>query len=378
MMAGAASPRRRDDAAALIARVTASAASGVARRALVLRLSALPPALARPHHLRLARAALDPLRMADRAETFDLPNADTAVLWRGGGGAALRASLAHLAELFADAGTAGSGPDDVCVLLDLPEQAEELLRIADASRMKAASAVAACRAAPLDPAGLAALEQTLAHADVARFARRRPVHEVTADGGMRLAWERRYLSVAELERELAPDAALDAAPWLLRRLARTLEARLLALLASPGELHGAGPFALDLGVASLLGPAFLRFDAALPAALRGAVVIGLAAPDVLADLPAFAFARDFAQARGYRLLLHAPGPEAGSVLPLPRLGLDLVQIGFSPALAAAAPELAGARPSQVVLGVAESAQAVAWGRLRGISLFEGAGALNRS
>lgn len=377
-MAHAAAPAGRDDAAALIARVAASAASGVARRALVLRLSVLPPALGRPHHLRLARAALDPLRTADRAETFDLPNADTAVVWRGSDDTALRASLAHIAELFA--GAEGGAPRlrDVCLLLDLPEQAELLLRIADASRAPAAPTRAAECATPLDPAELAVLEQALAHADVARFVRRRPVHAVTADGTVRLAWERRHLSVAEMGRDLAPGAALDAAPWLLRRLARLLEARLLALLGAPGELHGASPFALDLSIANMLGPAFLRFDAALPAALRGEVVLGVQAPDVLTDLPAFVFARDFVQARGYRLLLHAPGPELGPVLPLLRLGLDLLQLPFSPALAAAGPELAGAAPAQVVLGAADSAHAVAWGRRHGIALFDGSRVLKRS
>jgi hypothetical protein len=378
MMAGSVASGRRDDAAALIARVAASAASGVARRALVLRLSALPRALTRPHHLRLARAALDPLRMADRAETFDLPNSDIAVVWRGGGDAALLACLAHIAELFADTETAGLRPRDVCQVLELPEQAEVLVRIADPGRTPATTTPPAVNAPALDPAGLAALEQVLAHADVARFVRRRPVHAIRADGSIRLAWEHRYLSIAELGRELAPGAALDAAPWLLRRLARTLDARLLALLAAPGELHGAGPFALDLGIASILGRAFLRFDAVLPAALRGAVVLGVQAPDVLADLPAFVFARDFVQTRGYRLLLHAPGPEVGPVLSLPRLGLDLLQLRFSRTQATAAPELAGAQPAQVVLGAADSAQAVAWGRRHGIALFEGPGVLNRS
>ena len=51
-------------------------------------------------------------------------------------------------------------------------------------------------------------------------------------------------------------------PWLFRRLTRTLDRRMLSLLASPGRIDVAyGPFALDLNVASLLSPEFLRFDA---------------------------------------------------------------------------------------------------------------------
>ena len=43
--------------------------SGVPRRALLLRMDLLPRSLSRPHHLRLARAALDPLTGADRAHS---------------------------------------------------------------------------------------------------------------------------------------------------------------------------------------------------------------------------------------------------------------------------------------------------------------------
>ena len=53
---------------------------------------------------------------------------------------------------------------------------------------------------------------------------------------------------------------MRADPWLFRRLTRTFDRRMLALLASPEELRLAGPLGIDLNVASVLSPAFLRFD----------------------------------------------------------------------------------------------------------------------
>ncbi|MDA8248819.1 MAG: hypothetical protein M0Z28_06525 [Rhodospirillales bacterium] len=361
---------RRDDTDALMARVASSAASGVARRALLLRLSRLPAAYARPHHLRLARAALDPLRTADRAETFDLPNTDTAVLWRGPGGGALQASLDAVTELFAGSADAAPGPESLCLVLDLPEQAETLLRLARESHAGQSAAPARQALVPLDAAELAGLEAALARADLARFARRRPVWAVGTDGRVRLAWEKRVISVAELQAELAPGRALRAEPWLFQRLSRTLDRRMLALLAAPGELRAAGPFAIELSVASLLGAEFLRFDAVLPAALRGRVVIHLRAPDILGDLPAFLFAREFARARGYRLLLHGIGAELAPALPPARLGIDLTLIGWSSALAGTDPRALGVDPAMVVLGGAELPDALAWARRHGITLFQ--------
>lgn len=358
------------DAATLIARVTSSAVSGVARRALVLRLSRLPAGFARPHHLRLARAALDPLRRADRAEAFELPNADTAVLWRGHGGRALQASLAAVAELFAGTGAATPDPAGLCVVLDLPEQAETLLRLARDSHV-ATPAAPPQLGAPLDPAGLAALEAALARADLARFVRRRPVCTPGPDGSFFLCWEKRLLAIGDLEAALAPGRASRADPWLFRRLTRTLERRMLAMLAAPGELAGAAPFALDLNVAGILGPEFLRFDAALPVALRGRVVLDLRAADILADLGAFRFARDFAQARGYRLLLHGGDPDLLDAVPPSRLGVDLLHLRWSPALGAHDGTRLSIEPERVVLAGVDRAEAIAWGRRVGVSRFVG-------
>ncbi|HET9018262.1 MAG TPA: hypothetical protein VFN46_01685 [Acetobacteraceae bacterium] len=362
---------RRDETAALMARVASSAASGVARRALVLRLSRLPAAYARPHHLRLARAALDPLRLADRAEMFHLPNADTAVLWRGPGGRALQASLEAVAELFADGTTPAPAPESLCLLLDLPAQAESLLQLARESRERPVPAPPPPRLLPLDPGGLAALEAALARADLARFVRRRPVCAIAPDGRFRLAFEKRMLSIAELEADLAPGRSFRAEPWLFRRLTRTLDRRMLALLAGPGELRDARPFAVNLNIASLLAPEFLRLDEALPARLRGEVVICLRAPDILADLPAFLFARGFAQARGYRLMLRIDDPELLRVLPPARLGVDLVQLNWGAALREADCFTVATDGVQVILSEAHSKTAVEWGRTHNITLYVG-------
>ena len=359
------------DAATLIARVTSSAASGVARRALVLRLSRLPAGFARPHHLRLARAALDPLRRADRAEAFDLPNADTAVLWRGSGGPALQASLAAVAELFAGGGAASPDPAALCVVLDLPDQAETLLRLARDSHATGVAVAPGDPRAPLDAAGLAALEAALARADLARFVRRRPICTPGPDGSFFLCWEKRALAIGELEAALAPGRSSRADPWLFRRLTRTLERRMLAMLTAPGELAGAAPFALDVNVAGVLGPEFLRFDAVLPATLRGRVVLDLRAADILADLGAFRFARDFAQARGYRLLLHGGLPDLLDVVPPSRLGVDLLRLRWSPALAGDDGTRLGIEPARVVLAGVDGTEAIAWGRRVGVSRFAG-------
>ena len=352
------------------------AASGVGRRVLLLRTDLLPPRLARPHHLRLAREALAPLMAAERARTYDLPAGRLAVSWRGSAPVLFQQATGALEHLFGG----GVGPTSVTDLVrvfDLPRDGAALLAAAGrADRAEITPSRRTVPAAPLpvllplDASVLAAMERGLAAADMARFARRKPVCRL--DGGhVRLAWEKRCLSVAELTDTLAPGRSAQADAWLFRRLTRVLDRRMLAMLSAPRELFGAGPFSLNLNVSSVLSPEFLRFDSVLPAALRGRVVLEMQPADVLADPAAFAFARGFARARGYRLLLRGVTAALLPLLCLPRMELDFVRLRWSPDLLAIDPAALDAGPAQWVLGRADDPAALRWGQDAGIALFAG-------
>lgn len=251
----------------------------------------------------------------------------------------------------------------------LPHQSELLL---DALRPVSQTGQTATAILPaLSTDSLATLETSLAHADVARFARRRPVWRLN-DGPPSIAWEHRTLSIPDLAGELMPECDVRKDPWLFRRLTRTLDRRVLALLAGTGELAGARPFALDLNAASLLSAEFLRFDAVLPSALRGKVMIALMAADIMADTAAFMFARGYARARGYRLMLRGATPALLHILEPEALEVDHVQLRWSEALAEVLPETMGAAlPGRMVLFDTTDPVALDWGAKAGIRLFQG-------
>jgi hypothetical protein len=360
------------DVHGLIELVRDTGRTGVARRALLVRLSSLPEDRTRPHHLRLARDALTPLVGADRARLFQLPNADITVVWRGEAAGLLEPSVQAVHHLFADDESGFLQTDALTVLLDLPQDAALLLHAAKASLLPTEPPKPPPRPAkPLDPATLALLETALAQASVDRFIRRQEIC-LRTEQGFRLAWERRRLSVAELAETMVPEHDPRADPWLFRRLTRTLDRRMLSLMCKPEELHTAAPFSLDLNVAGILAPEFLRFDAVLPAVLRGQVVLNLRAEDILVDPAAFIFARDFAHARGYRLLLAVGDVGQLALLPLRRLGLDLLALPWSAELAA--PDIADLlpEPSTLVLGRADTIEALAWGKAHAVRLYQGA------
>ena len=190
-----------------------------------------------------------------------------------------------------------------------------------------------------------------------------------------LAWEARPLSAGELAEGLVPGHDLLAEPWLFRRLTRTLDRRMLSLLSSPGELAEARPFAVELNVASLLGPEFLRFDANLPATLRGRVAIALPPADLVADARSYSFAAGFARARSYRLMLQDATPTLLQVLAPIVPELDFVLVPWSQPLASdPASLLEACPPDRVVLTGCPNRAALAWGQDWGIAHFAGPGA----
>lgn len=341
--------------------------AGVTRRVLLLRTDRLPTALARPHHLRLARAALDPLLQAERALLHDLPDHRVAVSWRGDAGRAIEAAQDALAHLLADAPPGTPEAASLLALYALPQDGPALLAAAGAAAAEP-EPPAPPATPPMGTSELAAIEAGLAGADVSRFARRKPVHEWRGEA-MAPAWEKRTLSMAELAGTLAPGCDPQADPWLFRRLTRTLDLRMLSLLAAPGELRGAGPFSLNLNVGSILSPEFLRLDAALPPALRGQVVLDVHPSDMLADPAAFAFARGFARVRRYRVLLRGVTAALLPLLDLDRLAPDLVQLRWSAELGALSRR--PWPPGRLLLARADEPEALRWGLAHGVRLFAG-------
>lgn len=353
------------DALALAQLVREAVAAEVPRQALHLRLSRLAPRMRRGHHRRLLREALEPALRPVRSRLFELPNGDLVAV-APPGGRHLREAEGVLAILLGE--EAAETP--LHAVLDLPRDAAALLAaVEDSLGPPPAPRPRPAPGAGFTPADLAALEGALRGAGLARFLRRCPVCRLARGGeGPVLEWEEWRLAWPELRAEMAPALDPGAAPWLARRLRRLLDRRLLAELARPEEARRRGPLGPCLAAASLGEAEFLRLDALLDGATRAATVLALPAEDALAAPEDFAFARDFARARGYRLALDLPGPELLAACPPDRMGVALLRLPWSAGLAALAPALP---PGRVVLTGADRAAAIGWGWEAGVTLFEG-------
>ncbi len=357
------------DAADLRGVLQQSERSGTHRRAALLHIDRLPPGLARPHHLRLAREALSSLAAADRARRFDLSRGRLAVVWRGAGEQALEQARQCLEHLLAGQEPGGApAAGELLTVYDLPDQAAWLLDEISETEAPPASP-AACL--PLDAAALACLEAQLGQADLSRFVRWRPVMRLGGTPG--LAWEERFFAIGEIARTLCPDRDLKADPWLFARLTRTLDRRMLALLLSPRELRGCGAFSINLNIETILSAAFVAFDEALPLALRGEVILKLGVADILADPDSFTFARRFCQARRYRLALAGADTALLRFLDLRFAGFDYVDLACSAELTASPGAITALVPaaSRIVLRAMDRHAHLSWAVAQGFELGSG-------
>ena len=355
--------------------------SGVTRRVLVLRIDLLPPRLSRPHHLRLAREALEPLQAADRARFYELAHGRMAISWRGEAADRLGRTLELIEHLLLDSPLDAPAMPELARLFDLPLDGAALLAVAVSPSLnenavhvvpqrEAAAPMLPTVLPPIDIATMDAVEARLSQANVARFARRRTVCRLGAQT-LDTAWEERFLSVPALMAELAPEHNTFADPFLMRRLTRVVDRRLLALLSLSSELRGAEPFSMRLGVGSVLSPDFHKFDNALPPGLRGHALLALQPADVMQDLASFRFARAFARARGYRVVLCGLTAVLADLLDLAALDVDFVQLRWSPSLVGVDPRMLRAGTARWVLSDADEAAALGWGHSVGIGLFQG-------
>ncbi len=361
-------------AADLAAFVRETVAANASRDVLHLRMAGLSPAMRRPHHQRLLRDALGPALSGARTRVFDLPNGDVVAV-------APPPALALETTRLALARTLEAAAQDAVRSMRLPEAAAQLLATA-AESLGLDPAPEEPDPGPARPpvtsAQVAAAERALARADLEPVTFCQTVCRMDPDGALaEPLWEDRRIAWPALSDLALGGADSGASAALKRRLARLAEARMLAEIGRPAAQLAWKPVGLPVTPGTLSTPAFDRFDAGLPAGRRKEITLGFRAADILADPAGFVAARDLARARGYVTALDDATAGLLAVLPLARLGLDLLRLRWSPELPMTVPPglasvLAdGEGPEAVVLVGVDRPAAIAWGWEVGIRRFQG-------
>jgi hypothetical protein len=367
-------------------------------RAVHVHLSRLKADNRRDYLLRIAASEFSVLLRRFQGELFQLRNGDLVYLWRGAAVEIDQVVLRLRYLLSDDPLLAEIGPEPVADVQPEPETELtpeprlctwfDLGRNFDSFRFAIEDLVEQAATQPargtvrraLDPTRLGQLEAKLTGADLSDLIRRQPICAIVAKAPPQPVLREVHLAVGELAERLMPGFDLSADPWLFQRLAETLDRHLLANLATMDAGEEAEAISINLRLATLLSPDFLKFDQQFRERDKRQVIVELQLVDIYAEFGAYLFIREFARERGYRICLDGLHHLHLPLISRKRLGADLVKLIWSPDLLyevnpARHEELKSAirqtGNDRVILCRCDSADAVAWGEAVGIRLFQG-------
>jgi hypothetical protein len=318
------------------------------RIACEIHLSLLRPYHRRPHHLRIARKALEPLVRKFDAGIYELHNGNLVVITKGAAPVEIDPYVTQIRALFSEdplfTGAQGFADDlSFCSWYDLAPEFEVRLRrvrarddarrlAAEADGQVARGGLAKGPGPDIGPTHLEQIEKAIEHADLANILRRQDVCAVIPGLRPEKIYHELYFSMYYLAQTLLPGHNITADDFLFRHLTRVLDRRMLALMTKREMLPMLKGAALNLNVRSVMAPDFMEFDKSTNVQDRGSLAIELPAIDVLNDPGDYFFARDFLKERGYKIILDGLHPLNLPLIDRDWLGFDFLTLLWVPNL----------------------------------------------
>lgn len=363
------------------------------RKAVHLHLSGLMAQNRRDHHMRVVLSTFEPLVKMMLAQAFVLGNGDLVVVYKAQAGDEVEASVVKLRFLFSEdpliRDEPGGRQGAFCTWYDLDREYDLLMTMAqkqakeEAERRTQARALASAALQPAPPQGgtpftpdlLNRVEMALGQADLANLVRRQAVCAIVNKVAPQPVFHELFISIADLRQTLFPSVDVNSSPWLFQQLTETLDRRVLSLLNQHDDRTLEGDISINLNVATILEPEFLKFDDNVKAGMRGTIVLELQKVDIFADLGAYLFARDFAHDRGYRICIDGLNYAQLPFVDRERLGADLIKLVWNAGLSEEKDRKTEALKrigvTRIILCRCDTPAAIEFGHSVGLTLFQG-------
>lgn len=367
------------------------------RRAVHLRLSLLRPVNRREHHIRAAVGGFDALIGSSQGQLFVLGNSDLFFAYKTDAHPRVETEVRKVRFLFSDDPLLNDDSDQApfAVWFDVARDFRDVVRqvrgIAPAGsspssrkrqpmkRVRGSAEVKPEWGESLTPEMLGRMEAALTHADLSNLVHRQVVCFLSPRMLPEPRFTELYISIPDLRETVLPEVDLMSSHWLFRHLTKTLDRRMLSMLAKPGHIRVSGDININLNVSTLLSGEFLAFDETMTARPRPAMIFTVDQADIFGDLGTYLLARKFVQDKGYRLCLDGLTHRTFDMFDRGWLGADLVRIAWQPEMADEGEDLhrrlhaavEGGSGSRMVLSRVDTPEAVIFGQSLGIQLFQG-------
>jgi hypothetical protein len=316
---------KRSPERSLLDHIGRVANSRAGRFAVQIHLSKLKPHNRQPHHIRIASRSFDSLLNSADAQLYVLSSGDLVLMCRNTKVDEVDAVMERLKALFradplAARGRLADGTEfttwfdfdvDFEAFVDLVRGLEAASRRARPGRREDASAGTgqdlsfAGRA--LDPNSLAKVDEALARARIAEILREQAAVIIGVDGTEEILFMEKYVSIGDLQKQVAPEYNLLSNPWLFQQLTETLDRRVLVALSRENFAGLKYDISINLNVKTVMSRDFQTFDEVV-AEHTPRVLVEFQQIDVFSDIASFYAARTYLRDRGYRVVIDGLNP----------------------------------------------------------------------
>ncbi|MBF0094832.1 MAG: hypothetical protein HQL33_03850 [Alphaproteobacteria bacterium] len=368
------------------------------RKAVHIRLSRLSGENRQPQRLKIAINTFESMVKLLQGQMFLLGNADIMFIYKGESADDVESAIVKLQFMFSSDSLLLDAEDgqfgEFALSYDLERQYPLLLKDAQALAaeeskrspeplQQSGAAAGSARSKPLEPltpAVLFRLEESLVQADLSNLVRRQSVCAIVGKSPPQPVFVELFVSIAELRATVLPNTDILSSRWLFQHLTDTLDRRVLSMLHKNDDRSLDSDFSVNLNVATIISPEFLKFDDSIKAGARNSIVLELQEMDVIGDLAAYLFARDFAHECGYKVLVDGVTRRSLPFVNRARLGADLIKLLWQADIPNVMETdqgpvfrdlLKSAGPSRIILARCDDQTAIDFGKEMGISLFQG-------
>jgi len=355
------------------------------RQALHLHLSQLLSANRSEGRIRIAFRMFESMVSVYRGQLFLLSNSDILLICKEAPISELDAIVYKLRALFATDpltyADAPEGGDRFVTLYDIEIDYDRFFSLCATllEEVRKARAEAerdpAPKRRPLEADALVQVLEGIGSSDIAGVVRRQACIRILDRTSAEVEFQEFYMSIADLQKALAPDIDLLSNRWLFQHLSQALDQQVLAALRDTGFRALPKAFSLNLNMATIESAAFQGFEAGLRR--QAGLVVEFQLVDIFNNLDGFFRARDQLRAHGHKSLLDGMSPVTLQFIDCELFDTDYVKLSWSGDLlddirtAEIQHALGPVGLDKVILSRCDSETAVSWGLSIGIRMFQG-------
>ncbi|MBC7953403.1 MAG: hypothetical protein H7Z12_16480 [Rhodospirillaceae bacterium] len=353
------------------------------RLALHLHLSQLLPQNREDAKIRIAARMFESMGDVFRGQMFLLTNSDIVLICKDARLADLDAIVYKLRALFSKDpltyAESADGEDRFCTYYDLESEYDPFFvvcgQLVESAKKRIADARTAPSIQPLDARNLNKVIEAIGSSDIAGVVRRQPCVRFSDKMIAEVAFQEFFMSIADLQKVLAPDVNILSNRWLFQHLSQVLDLRVLSVLQDAGFRELPAAFSVNLNMSTVNTQVFKQFEASIKG--RSGLVVEFQLMDIFNNLDGFLQARDLLRAHGHKSVLDGMSPVTLQFLDAELYDTDFVKVNWSPDMAdeVVTQDLHNALGpvgfERVILARCDTETSIAWGLNQGIRHFQG-------